>query len=284
MVMISVVRYLKKGSKMAEKRYFKIDSDYSKVEKKLIEYKCACGFALKQKLTNIQRIHEAIKKREEDAVILEISSKSQDDLGVKLSAFNLGITDSNGKFKTVESIFQGSKVFGDKGPYRDLIYKSSLEAKKDPRIRESGELTGFRYRNEENDEDEEWPLDPITFFYDWVYINVLDKNVMNENISLKELLKYNTFTDVEFNHNKSLNCQAGAVALYLVLHEQNLLDKYLYDRDKFREAVEKHYVEVDKPAKKSSKKKKTTESEKEKKSETEKVEEKKPVVENQKLF
>ena len=278
MVMISVVRYLKKGSKMAFKRYFKINSDYTKVEKKLIEYKYNGGFAVSQKVKNIHNIHEAIKKREEDAVILEISSKSEDDLGIKLSAFNLGITDSNGKTRTVESIFQGSKVFENGGPFKDLISKSSLEAKKDPRIRESGKMIGFHYNGED------WPLDPITFFYDWVYIHVLDENVMNENISLKELLKYNTFTDVEFNHKKSLNCQAGAVALYLVLHKQDLLDKYLHDRDKFREAVDTCYIDVDEPENNTSMKKKIVESKKDKKSETEEVEEKKPVVENQKLF
>ena len=261
---------------MAEKRYFKINSDYTKVEKKLIEYKFNPGFSVTQKVKNIHNIHEAIKKREEDAVILEISSKSEDDLGVKLSAFNLGMTTEDGKTKTVESIFQGSKVFKNGGPFKDLILKSSLEAKKDPRIRESGEMVGFNYNGED------WPLNPITFFYDWVYIHVLDYNVMKENISLKELLKYNTFTDVEFNHNKSLNCQAGAVALYLVLHKQDLLDKYLHDREKFREAVETCYVEVDSSEKGSPMKRKFEADKKHK--EVEKVEEKKPAVENKKLF
>ena len=231
---------------MAKKRYFKINSDFTSIEKKLIEYTYHKGFAVSQKVKNINSIHEAIKEREKDAVILEVSSKSQDDLGVKLSAFNLSIS-AGKRTKTVESIFQGSKVFENGGPFKDLITKSSLEAKKDPRIKASGDLVGFEYNGEQ------WPLNPTTLFYDWVYIHILDINVQDEKISLKELLKYNTFTDVEFNQNKSLNCQAGAVALYLVLHQQNLLDKYLYDKEKFKEAVENLYVEVDKPEEKPKK-------------------------------
>ena len=41
------------------------------------------------------------------------------------------------------------------------------EAKKDPRIRESGKLIGFDF------EGKEWPLEPKTAFYDWLYASSL---------------------------------------------------------------------------------------------------------------
>ena len=52
---------------------------------------------------------------------------------------------------------------------------------------------------------------PPTFFYDWLYINALIKN---ENL-IKQVLKYDCFSDIEFNEKKLINCQAYSVALFV---------------------------------------------------------------------
>ena len=67
----------------------------------------------------------------------------------------------------------------------------------------------------------DWPLDPQTAFYDWLYINALRQNKdLAETIML-----YDGFSDIEFNPDKSINCQAASAALYKSLIERNLLEE-----------------------------------------------------------
>ena len=134
-----------------------------------VEFEWYPGFSISQKQKSVVALHSAASKilKEEAASFLEVSSKSTEKLGIDLSAFNLSITLKDGTRTTVESVFQGSKVFEQGGPYKDLIRKSSREAKKDDRIRNSGRLLKF------NSNGVDWPLDPPSAFYDWVYINAL---------------------------------------------------------------------------------------------------------------
>lgn len=160
--------------------------------------------------------------------ILEISSKSKDELGVSLSAFNLSFTTK--KYKktlSVETAFQGSKVFERGGPYSDLYDKTSREAKKDLRLKESGNLIHFKFFGETFD------LRPTTLFYDWVYINALRQS---EELS-SQVLKYNGFTDIVFNPDRSLNCQAYSAALYVSLCRSSKLDDALASRQSFLEIL-----------------------------------------------
>ena len=60
---------------------------------------------------------------------------------------------------------------------------------------------------------EEFPSLPRTAFYDWLYINALQQN---EHLA-KKLLSFSGFTDIEFNPEKSINCQAHSAALYVSL-------------------------------------------------------------------
>ena len=90
---------------------------------------------------------------------------------LKDGRFNLKIFhEDSGKVFSVESAFQGSKVFENGGPFVDLLNKTSREAKQDDRIRNSGKLTSFTFF------DETFPLEPKTYFYDWLYINALNSN------------------------------------------------------------------------------------------------------------
>jgi hypothetical protein len=64
--------------------------------------------------------------------LLEISSKSELEVGQKLSAFRLKI-EAQGETTTVECAFQGSKVFEFGGPFADLFQKTSIEANREPK-------------------------------------------------------------------------------------------------------------------------------------------------------
>lgn len=186
------------------------------------------GMAISQKQKSIAALHEAAVNSDLCRKPLEVSSKSPITTGVALSAFNLGArTQKSQRRFTVETAFQSSKVFELGGPYRDLLYVTSREAKKDPRLRESGRLIRFDFFGES------WDLEPKTAFYDWLYINALVKN----DDLVDEVGLYDAFTDIEFNPEKSINCQAYSLALYKALLSRGLLAEALSSRSAFLSVV-----------------------------------------------
>ncbi len=180
------------------------------VDEKNIEFKWHAGLSTSQKQKSVESLHKAILDNHGLSPILEISTKSLDEIGVKASAFNLMLTLKNGVTASVESFYQGSKVFEGGGPYIDLYSCSSYEAKKDLRLNNSGKLIGFAFSNTK------WGLNE--FFYDWLYINGL---LQNDSIA-KKFKNYAGFTDIEFNPAKSYNCQAYSAALYVSAHLKGL--------------------------------------------------------------
>lgn len=188
------------------------------VEEHDISFKWFSGFSKEQKQKSISSLHNEYRILNQHKKVLEISTSSDKEIGVRLSAFNLMIKDSKMRdLVSVECLFQASKKFENGGPYKDLLNKTSLEAKKDPRLRTSGELEGFVYKNKL------WALEPKTLFYDWIYINTL-----HQNKSLaEEIVSYDAFTDIEFNPQKSINCQAKSAALYVSLCKRGILENVL---------------------------------------------------------
>ena len=146
-------------------------------------------------------------------------------LGIALSAFNLKFLDeSSGKKYPLENIFQSSKVFENGGPYKDLLSVHPKDAKRDERLKTSGNLICFNYNNTL------WELDPKTMFYDWIYIHSLYRNKFLS----KNILDYNTFTDIEFNQNKSFNCQARSAAIFVSLSKNGKIDEVLNNKNEFK--------------------------------------------------
>jgi hypothetical protein len=192
-------------------------SGFPFVKKVDIEFKWFPGMAKSQTQKSIRSLHEAAAKAGYMS-LLEISSKSEDCLGVSLSAFNLNITNDNKKM-SVECAFQGSKVFEQGGPYTDLYSASSLDAKRDDRIRTSGEIIAFDFMGVQ------FPTMPITLFYDWLYITALHQNRKLAG----QILEYDGFTDIAFNPQKSWNCQARSAALYLALEASGKLEQVVSD-------------------------------------------------------
>jgi len=196
-----------------------------------IDFQWFPGISKTQKQKSINSLHMSARNLNIDPII-EISSKSDMALGVNLSAFNLMITMKNKKSFSVETAFQSSKVFEDDGPYTDLLEGTSLQSKKDIRLKESGNLVKFKFF------DKEFPLLPRTLFYDWIYINALHKN---KKLS-EAILRYEGFTDIEFNPKKSINCQAYSVALYVSMIKFGVSQDILKSPDDFKNTLKDEYL------------------------------------------
>ena len=193
-----------------------------------VEFQWYPGMAPVQKQRSIVSLHEAALKRGLCSRALEVSSKSTIALGVQLSAFNLTVTTT--RFQrtfTVEAAYQSSKVFEHGGPYKDLLYGLSKDAKKDPRLRESGHLLYFEFFGQR------WELEPRTSFYDWLYINALHKNEE----AVEALREFDAFTDIEFNPERSVNCQAYSVALYSSLERRGLIADAVSGTTRFLDVI-----------------------------------------------
>ena len=191
-----------------------------------VEFKYFNGFAVSQKQKSIADLHKNIKMINPSLKILEISTKSTDPIGIALSAFNLKFFDENlDKEFALENIFQSSKVFEFGGPFRDLFNVSPKDAKRDERLKISGNLKCFNYDNEN------WELEPKTMFYDWIYIKAL---IRNKELS-KKILDFDCFTDIEFNQEKSINCQARSAAIFVSLCKRNIINEVISCKKKFKE-------------------------------------------------
>ncbi|HAF44064.1 MAG TPA: hypothetical protein DCK83_03765 [Gallionellaceae bacterium] len=216
---------------MASRPIFRPKNQVVGVSEDLLEFSWFPGMAASQKKKSIKSLHEAARNCG-FGNILEISSKSEDDLGIALSAFNLIIkTKKHGNEFTVETAFQGSKVFERGGPFTELLGLDSLKAKKDIRLKESGNLIAFYFFGMK------FPIIPRTYFYDWLYINAL-----NNNPTLADRVKlYDSFSDIEFNPKRSINCQAHSVALYLSLIKNSKIEKALESPQSFLDCTKQHY-------------------------------------------
>lgn len=58
---------------------------------------------------------------------------------------------------------------------------------------------------------------------------------MQNKLLANELLKYNCFTDIEFNQKKQVSSQARSCAIFVFLSINNLLSEYLESIEAFRE-------------------------------------------------
>lgn len=212
---------------MAVRPVFEVSCKPPYCVRKNIEFEFFSGFSDKQQRRCIHSLHQAYLNGNHGKKVLEISSKSEEELGVALSAFHLSVQAENGKEYSVESLFQASKVFEQGGPYVDLLGASPKDAKKDGRLKSSGAVTGFCLNGEE------FGTEPKTYFYDWLYINVLHQHPE----LTEKLMEYDAFTDIAFNPNKSINCQAEAAAVYVSLQKQGMLGEALKSKGEFRKIV-----------------------------------------------
>ena len=215
---------------MADRLFFQAKaSDKSGFyEEELASFTYYSGFSITQKQKSICALHESILSKYPDLKVLEVSTKSDDPLGVKLSAFNLMYYDDyTEKSYHIENVFQAAKTYENGGPYTDLLTANPKEAKGDTRHHISGDLKCFMLN------DWKCSLEPKTMFYDWIYCKALSQN---RDIADELLARgYNAFTDIDFNHKRSINCQARAAAIFVSLSEKDLVEGYLNDKKLWKE-------------------------------------------------
>jgi hypothetical protein len=151
-----------------------------------------------------------------------------------LSAFHLKVKSPVGEIP-LECAFQGSKIFEHGGPYTDLFTGDPRNAKKDSRLRDSGRLIAFEFMGMQ------FPLEPKTVFYDWLYLGA----IFPHRDWLSRLEKFVGFTDIEFNPERSINCQARSVALFFSLKSRDLLGESMESPRTFLRVLREHEYQIE---------------------------------------
>jgi hypothetical protein len=78
-------------------------------------------------------------------------------------------------------------------------------------------------------------LSPATVFYDWLYIKAL---FGYREWLAKRLQEFQGYTDIEYNPERSLNCQARSCATFIALHRRGALDQAAGSFEFFRELMQ----------------------------------------------
>lgn len=212
---------------MAIRPIFVVTTFPELIQETLIDFDWTPGTTVESKQASVESLHLSAIKYIDTYRVLEVSTKSRVRTGVLLSAFNLTVNLKNGRQCSLENVFQSSKVFKLGGPFRDLLWVTPLEAKRDERLKNNGTLIGFKSNGEL------WDLYPPSLFYDWIYLNALKRRPK----LAREVLNYDVFTDIEFNPNKSINCQARSCALFVSLSRAGLLEEMLASKTVFVEKM-----------------------------------------------
>ena len=165
------------------------------------------GFAKEQTLKNVTNLHNSIRNLTGKEA-LEISTKSENVLGRKLSAFNLEYNSHK-----IECLYQSSKVYENAGPFPDMLNVSPKDAKTDMRHKTSGRLKGFCLNGVGI------PLEESIVFYDWLHY----QGMLQHYEDFADLDDYDYFTDIVFNPAKSYVTQARSVALFQLTKKRDLL-------------------------------------------------------------
>ena len=211
---------------MASRPVFIPDCGPRLVEERIFQFTWAPGFSIIQKQKNIASLHDEARRHGIDR-ILEISSKSDKKIGQRLSAFGLKLKIGTSKFP-LESVYQGCKVFEQGGPFTHLFELTPRTSKRYIKSQDFGNLKGFQL------EGRTFPLSPKNAFYDWLYIRSLEEHAN----WIRTNVKYDAFTDIEFNPSKQVNCQARAFAEYLSLLREEKIKDVAGDFDFFADMLE----------------------------------------------
>ncbi|MFV0364676.1 MAG: DUF6977 family protein [Suipraeoptans sp.] len=211
---------------MASRPVFIAKNKYPFYEINEVEFDYFPGFATSQKQKSIRSLHDSFTMKNPEKNILEISTKSTKEIGVSLSAFNLSLN-VEGERICVECAFQGSKKFENSGPFSDIYKMNPWEVKKDSRLKEGGAIVSFSLNGEV------FGNEPKDFFYNWTYIKALYENKEY----LEKVKAYSSFTDIEFNPKKSLNCQAKAIAIAIGLMQAGMLEYCMENKENFLKLV-----------------------------------------------
>lgn len=177
------------------------------------------GFAVSQRQKSIASLHHNAMITGNISNPLEVSSRSMSEVGASLSAFNLQIKHPRLGTISLEAAFQGSKVFERAGQIEKAYQLSPKEAKSLARETDrTDRLTGFMWRYRM------WPLEPKSWFYDWLYINAVLHTCPGATVELRQ---FDAFSDIEFNPVKSFNCQARSCAIIASTESDQQLQEFV---------------------------------------------------------
>lgn len=184
------------------------------------------GMSASQKQKSMNSLHSSARARGFND-LLEVSTKSESELGRRLSAFRLEVDILNHK-ATIECIFQGSKVFERGGPFSHLFNVRPIEAKRYFKSVKMGKIVGFEINGNK------FSNYPMHAFYDWLFIRSLHKH---EAYLSEHILKYDAFTDIEFNPEKSVNTQARTMAIIASLIRRKMMSDAATDFNLYRKIL-----------------------------------------------
>lgn len=198
-----------------------------------IEFQWIMGMVKSQARKRVISLHSAAATQGLSNV-LEISTASNCDLGIRLSAFNLPVTinfgsetEPNIQTHSVETIYQSSKVGSHKGntvgPHPEWLGLEGKEVKAKIKATKMDRINLYRYGQNA------WPANPPESFFTWVYINGL----IQEEGLIEKLAEYDGFTDIYFNPKKTNNCQARAAAQAVSMYQSGQLQEIMATRTSY---------------------------------------------------
>lgn len=192
------------------------------VVERVYNFEWSMGLAVSQLRKSIRSLHNEIRNSGYDKVI-EVSTKSEDEVGRKLSPFNL-MVNIEGEILPVESVYHGSKVFNDNG---NMVRISECEYMKPCKIKQfiretigvrNLKLVEFNIKGKKR-----FDLSSKGMCFD--YIHILGAS-QNEELG-NEIMKYDCFTDLMFKRENGIGCQARSCAMYKYLRTSGLVDRFL---------------------------------------------------------
>ena len=177
-----------------------------KVISRNVSFERSLGISAADKKRSVASLHKMLIECDNTSNPLEVSINGKEPLGIKLGSFNLRLDGH-----VFENVVQSSKIFKNGGPYRELLNVQPKVAKRDKRIRQSGEVMGFNYKGVK------FPTEPKTVFFDYIYINAVKQTLNADEIS--KIAEFTHFTDTEFNPPSSINTQAKSVSIIKLMLE-----------------------------------------------------------------
>ena len=174
---------------------------------------------------NSGRLRDAVSNDLGVTRILEVSTKSDLVLGVRLSAFTLKLPEKFGS-PSLESAYQASKVFADSNgqQFRSPEWLGAAEphiAKRYIRDHFSkSQVAGFDFNGRF------WAANPTCLFYDYLFFEA----VCAKPAEFQEILDFQAFVDIEsaknnlgFQQGKPFNSQARSAAIYSTIVRNSLI-------------------------------------------------------------
>ena len=173
----------------------------------------------------VQEHHDA-NGPPENLRVLEISSRSQQPLGRRLSAMFLKDADSG---KPVESVYQASKCYGNEGGPAERVLDNGFDAKQLDRDRcKTGRLRGFEQK------DMFWPANTGTQFYDRLWM----RGAREADVGATD---FDAYTDMFHRRGKALACQARTMAMMQGMIRADRLDT-IDDPMRFSETMDEAFA------------------------------------------